>query len=79
MKSLVRILSAGLVALVLSLGPAFAQKNVRGGVKDAEGQPLPGVTVMVQGTSIGTMTGLQSIPDVASSANIRLSSKAVAQ
>ena len=57
MKTLVRILSACLAALTVTLAPAFAQRTVRGGVKDAEGQPLPGVTVMVQGTSTGTMTG----------------------
>ncbi len=33
-------------------------KIIQGVVKDSEGEPLPGVTVMVKGTSYGTMTDL---------------------
>jgi TonB-linked SusC/RagA family outer membrane protein len=35
---------------------AFAQKTVTGKVSDDAGEPLPGVSVNVQGTTIGTMT-----------------------
>jgi len=35
-----------------------ADINVTGVVKDATGQPLPGVTVLVKGTTIGTVTEL---------------------
>ncbi|MFC3415421.1 SusC/RagA family TonB-linked outer membrane protein [Algoriphagus hitonicola] len=35
-----------------------ADINVRGVVKDGTGQPLPGVTVLVKGTTIGTVTEL---------------------
>ena len=35
---------------------AEAQTTLGGNVKDSEGMPLPGVTVMVKGTSIGTQT-----------------------
>ena len=48
-----------LVALILFLGGAsltFAQPSVSGKVTDADGQPLPGVAVLVSGTSNGTMT-----------------------
>ena len=48
-----------LVSLILLLGGAaysFAQPSVRGKVTDSDGQPLPGVAVIVSGTSKGTMT-----------------------
>lgn len=31
---------------------------VKGQVKDASGKPLPGVTVMLKGTSVGTATNI---------------------
>ena len=34
-----------------------AQKTIRGVVTDQSGAPLPGVTVVVEGTTIGTITG----------------------
>src|SRR5687767_3443767 len=33
---------------------AFAQRTVTGTIQDPQGNPLPGVNVLVQGTSIGT-------------------------
>ncbi len=48
-----------LVTLILFLGGAsltYAQPSVSGKVTDADGQPLPGVAVLVSGTSNGTMT-----------------------
>ncbi|WP_437921073.1 SusC/RagA family TonB-linked outer membrane protein [Sphingobacterium sp. LRF_L2] len=36
--------------------PAWAQTNISGSVKDQEGNPLPGVTVSVKGTTIATTT-----------------------
>jgi TonB-linked SusC/RagA family outer membrane protein len=36
-----------------------ADKKVSGVVKDTKGQPLPGVTVVVKGTSIGTVTNAE--------------------
>ena len=35
---------------------AFAQKQVSGTVKDESGDPLPGVSVIISGTSVGTAT-----------------------
>ena len=46
------------------------QKTVSGTVKDTRGEPLPGVTILVKGTSKGTITdfdGNFSLADVASS------------
>ena len=55
MKAIYRNL---LVALVFLMGAvsAYAQPSVRGKVTDEFGQPLPGVAVLVSGTSNGTMT-----------------------
>ena len=56
MKSIFRNL---LVSSILFLGGAAflnAQPSIQGKVTDADGQPLPGVAVLVSGTSNGTMT-----------------------
>lgn len=48
-----------LISLIFLMGGAtltYAQPAVRGKVTDASGQPLPGVAVLVSGTSNGTMT-----------------------
>jgi hypothetical protein len=43
------------VLLLISTG-IFAQQKVSGLVTDAEGTPLPGATVVVQGTQNGVTT-----------------------
>ena len=56
MKTITRNL---LVMLILLLGGASvlsAQPSVKGKVTDSEGQPVPGVVVLVSGTTNGTMT-----------------------
>ena len=51
-------LGAVACALIVSgFGSIMAQTTLTGKVTDAEGNPLPGVTVMVVGTTNGTMTG----------------------
>ena len=53
----------------------FAQKTVTGTVKDATGEPMIGVSVVVDGTSIGGITdadGNFSIPNVSSSAVLKV-------
>lgn len=52
--SKIKLLSVAVLLLISSV--AFAQKNVSGVVKDAEGLPLPGVAVLIDGTSIGTVS-----------------------
>ena len=48
------------VILLLALGfVAFAQNTLRGVVKDPNGTPLEGVTVMVAGTANGTITNAE--------------------
>ena len=57
MKSIFRLVAAALAGMLLFQGAAFAQgSQVRGKVTDADGKPLAGVTVLVQGTGNGTMT-----------------------
>jgi TonB-linked SusC/RagA family outer membrane protein len=49
----------------------FDQKTVSGKVTDADGQPLPGVAVVVKGTTIGVVTdtdGNYTLPNIANDA-----------
>ena len=56
MKVLSRLLTSLAAGLFLLQGAAFAQTHVKGKVTDADGKPLAGVTVLVKGTTNGTMT-----------------------
>jgi len=47
-----------LLALLLIGMQAFAQNTVSGIVSDKDGNPLPGVNVLVKGTNVGTITDL---------------------
>src|SRR5665648_84559 len=52
-----RMLSSLVLLMVLMTGMAFAQKKaITGTVTDQTGSPIPGVTVIVKGTSIGVVT-----------------------
>jgi TonB-linked SusC/RagA family outer membrane protein len=51
------ILSTLILCLFLSVSSLFAQQKITGIVKDAQGELLPGVSVSVGGTTIGTITG----------------------
>jgi TonB-linked SusC/RagA family outer membrane protein len=46
------------VLLLLANLSLIAQQSVTGVVRDGNGQPMSGVTVVVQGTSVGTLTGV---------------------
>lgn len=59
-----RLLSVSFLLLLPLL--SFAQNVLKGVVRDTSGQPLPGVAVIVPGTSTGTMTG----PDGSYSINV---------
>ncbi len=56
MKSFSRLIVALLAGCLLFQQAAFAQTQVRGKVTDADGAPLAGVTVLVKGSTNGTMT-----------------------
>ena len=56
MKKLFRKLTLSLTLLFLGTMSLMAQTNVSGKVVDVEGTPLIGVTVLVQGTTVGAVT-----------------------
>ena len=56
MKAIYRNLLVVLIFLMGGAATSYAQPSVRGKVTDEFGQPLPGVAVMVPGTTNGTMT-----------------------
>lgn len=58
MKNIYKSLSALLVLLVLSSAAAFAQQAITGTVLDEYDVGLPGVTVLIKGTTIGTATDI---------------------
>src|SRR6478736_4029224 len=45
-----------LLALLISMGTAYAQRMAGGQVLDETGQPMPAVGVTVKGTQTGTVT-----------------------
>ena len=57
MKNHLRMVMAGLLILVTG-AVAFAQNKVSGTVKDANGEPVVGASVVVRGTTIGAVTDL---------------------
>jgi len=57
MKTQIKRVSMALLLTVLCLA-AYAQKTVTGTVKDATGEPMIGVSVIVDGTAIGGTTDL---------------------
>ncbi len=58
MKNVYKILSVCLTLLVLSVSSAYAQKTVTGTILDEFGLGLPGVSVLVKGTTTGTATDI---------------------
>ena len=58
MKNVYKILSVCLTLLVLSVSAAYAQKTVTGTVLDEYGMGLPGVSILVKGTTTGTATDI---------------------
>lgn len=55
---MLRKLTTTILSFVMGFVLLFAQNSLHGVVKDANGQPLAGVTVMVKGTSNGTITDM---------------------
>ena len=52
---------AFLLLLTIFTVQAAEQKSITGTVKDNSGQPLPGVTVLIKGTTQGTVTNIDGI------------------
>jgi TonB-linked SusC/RagA family outer membrane protein len=56
-KKIIRLLLA-IFLYGLSIPDGFAQNNISGTVEDETGQSLPGVSVLVTGTTLGTVTDI---------------------
>lgn len=68
--------TAFIVLLLLASLSLMAQQTITGVVKDTGGQPMSGVTIVVKGTSAGTMTGADgkySLPVPAGATTLRFS------
>lgn len=77
MKSLFKRIALVLLVLGVGSAQAFAQQQVKGSVKDANGEPVIGATVMIQGTTQGTATdfdGNFTLQSVARNAVLTVSS-----
>ena len=57
MKKVLKTLILTCLAVAVSFA-ALAQQEVKGVVTDEAGEPLPGVAVVIQGTSTGTITNM---------------------
>lgn len=49
------------MVLIVAASSAMAQKTVTGTVTDDSGAPLPGVTAVVKGTTVGTVTNVDGV------------------
>ena len=56
MKAIYKNLLVVLISLFSAVAVSYAQPTIKGKVIDENGQPLPGVAVMVVGTTNGTLT-----------------------
>lgn len=67
LKKLFSIAGMLVLILMLSVSYLFAQqgKLIKGVVKDASGSPLPGVTVVIKGTTAGTITNTDGVYSLA--------------
>lgn len=69
------VLSAWCLLFFFSIGMFAQQLTVKGNVKDATGEPIIGASVLIKGTTNGTITdfdGNFSLPDVSSGATIEI-------
>ena len=57
-KLIAKTLLPALTGLLLLSGAASAQTSLRGTVSDPSGQPLPGVAVLIQGSTSGALTDM---------------------
>ena len=53
-----KVLGISVLLIFLASGSAVAQQTVNGKVTDEKGESLIGVTIMIQGTAVGTMADL---------------------
>lgn len=55
MRRLIKLIALSFILLGASCASAYAQTTVRGTVKDADGEPVIGAGIMVQGTTTGAI------------------------
>jgi TonB-linked SusC/RagA family outer membrane protein len=63
---------AFLVVLMLSSSLIFAQNNISGSVSDEDGNPIPGATIVVEGTNTGVVTDFDGNYQINASAGDQL-------
>lgn len=56
MKAILKNLLVSIIFLMGGAALSYAQPTLKGRVVDVDGLPLPGVAVLVSGTTNGTMT-----------------------
>ncbi|MEI6277406.1 MAG: TonB-dependent receptor [Prolixibacteraceae bacterium] len=73
-EKLMRVLLSMFLLMVVMSGMTFAQqKSVNGVVKDENNSPIPGVTVLAKGTTVGTVTdfnGKYSLTGIPAGVNV---------
>ena len=70
--NLINMKKAFLVVLMLSSSLIFAQNNISGSVSDESGNPVPGATVVVEGTNTGVVTDFDGNYQINASAGDQL-------
>lgn len=65
MRNHLILLLSGAAMLLFAAFPAMAQSGVHGVVSDKDGAPLPGVYVLITGTTTGTLTGTDGTYSIA--------------
>lgn len=68
-KSLMRIIFFTLIGLFIVLPVAAQKRNITGTVNDASGDPMIGVSVVLKGTSVGTITDFNGNYSIETSSN----------
>ena len=59
MEKLYKSLSVFILLLVLSSATALAQRTVTGKVSDSFNDGIPGVSILIQGTTTGVVTDIE--------------------
>ena len=75
-KMLVTLKLTAFLVLFSAIAALAQQVSVSGKITDSSGQPLPGVTVVILGTTQGTVSNIDgnfTLPNVPSNANLRAS------
>jgi TonB-linked SusC/RagA family outer membrane protein len=73
MKKMYRCLGVSVLLLLVCLKVPAQQHSITGTVKDKSGSTLPGVSVIIKGTTIGTVTNSDGVYSISASADHTLS------